>query len=205
MIRLFDRLSDLDLVVVDESFIDFADEHERATVADEAMARRNVLVLKSLGKNFGLHGVRLGYGVSNPERVAHLRTRLPHWNVNGLAELVIRELAGHMEEYEQSRRLVMRDRRQFERSLRSLGGLTVFPSQANFVCVRTPEEVDGAWLRDHLLVEHGCLVRACGNKLGSDRHDLRIACRPPTESAALLSALEESLAAATLHCHTVTT
>jgi histidinol-phosphate/aromatic aminotransferase/cobyric acid decarboxylase-like protein len=105
--------------VIDESFLDFADEGNVPTVSDEATRRENVVVLKSLGKNFGLHGVRAGYAVTNVRLAARLRRELPSWNVNGMAELLIRELPHYWDTYEESRRRVVRDRVLLERRLRS--------------------------------------------------------------------------------------
>jgi histidinol-phosphate/aromatic aminotransferase/cobyric acid decarboxylase-like protein len=77
--------------------------------------------------------------------------------------------------------------------LAKLSGVCAFPSQANFVYVRVAEEFDGTALRDHLLTEHGCFVRQCGNKLGSDGQFFRIAARPIEEIDILIDALEVSL------------
>jgi histidinol-phosphate/aromatic aminotransferase/cobyric acid decarboxylase-like protein len=195
VLRLLDLLGDLDLVVVDESFIDFADPNAIPTVADEATARGNVLVLKSLGKNFGLHGVRFGYAVANPALARVVRRAVPPWNVNGVAEMVIRDVADRREEYERSRRRVIDDRRLLEHALRGVAGVRVFPSRANFVYVRVTDTVDGVEFRNHLLTEHGCFVRQCGNKLGSDGQFFRIAARPPDEVELLIEAIESSLEA----------
>jgi histidinol-phosphate/aromatic aminotransferase/cobyric acid decarboxylase-like protein len=195
VVRLLDLLAALDLVVIDESFIDFADPHASHSVATVAAGRPRVVVLKSLGKNFGLHGVRFGYAVAHPDLATVLRGALPHWNVNGLAEAVIRLLADRMDEYERSRRLVIRDRVALEAALRGVEGLTVFSSRANFVYVRVPDEVDGISLRNHLLTGHGCLVRECGNKLGADGRFFRIAARPRDAIPPLISALRDSLSA----------
>lgn len=189
VLRLLDALADRDLVVIDESFIDFADEDEVPSVADEAARRENVLVLKSLGKNLGLHGIRAGYAVGHPRLAATLRKALPHWNINAMAEALILELHAHLAEYEAARRNTVADRRVLERRLRSVPGLTVFPSRANFVYVRIPEPIDGVVLRNWLLCEHGCLVRECGNKLGSDSRHFRLAVRPPEQGEALVGAL----------------
>lgn len=193
VLRLLELLQDLDLIVVDESFIDFADADTPCSVADRAAEFSNVLVLKSLGKNFGLHGVRLGYGVACPCVAAKLQRALPHWNVNGIAEMVLREVVDAPDEYEQSRRRVITDRQNLARQLRTLPRWSVFPSQANFVYVRVPDEVNGTALRDHLLTEHGCFVRQCGNKQGSDGQFFRIAARPAFELAFLMKALRQSL------------
>jgi histidinol-phosphate/aromatic aminotransferase/cobyric acid decarboxylase-like protein len=195
VVRLIDLLAHLDLVVIDESFLDFADADTSHSVADVASGRPRVIVLKSLGKNFGLHGVRFGYAVAHPGLAASLRKALPHWNVNGVAEVVIRLLADHLDEYERSRRLVIRDREELEAALRGVDGLRVTPSRANFVYARVPGAVDGVALRNRMLTQHGCLVRECGNKLGADSRDFRIAARPRDAIPPLLAALRESLAA----------
>lgn len=193
LLRVFDQGADLDVIVIDESFIDFADEQGIPSIADEAVRRPNVLVLKSLGKNFGLHGVRAGYAVGNPALVSRIRARLPHWNVNGLAEMLIFELSGNMDAYEASRRQVVRDRVYLERRLRELAGLTVFSSRANYVYVRIPDELDGVALRNRLITEYGYLVRSCGNKLGSDERFFRLAGRPSNEVDLLVAALGDLL------------
>ena len=192
-LSLLDALADLDVVVIDESFLDFAEEQGVPTVSAEAARRDNVIVLKSLGKNLGLHGVRAGYAVANRRLAATLRRALPHWNVNGIAELRIREFPGRRAEYEVSRRRVIQDRVYLEGRLRSVAGLTVYPSRANFVYVRVPSEIDGTELRNGLLTEHGMLVRECGNKLGSDRNHFRIAARPRDQVDQLIEALRAVL------------
>lgn len=195
VLRLLNLLAGLELIVIDESFIDFADIEAIPSVAREAAERGNVVVLKSLGKNFGLHGVRFGYAVAQPGLIATVRGALPHWNVNGVAEAVIRSLADHMGEYERGRRRVIRDRQALEDALRCVPGLCVFPSRANFVYVRVPDEIDGVGLRNRLLTEHGCFVRECGNKLGSDHRYFRIAARPSEAIPPLIEALRDGLAA----------
>ena len=81
VVRFMDELADLDLVVIDESFIDFVEAEPAPSVATEAAIRPNVVVLKSLGKNFGLHGIRFGYMVANPGLARKMRSALPKWNL----------------------------------------------------------------------------------------------------------------------------
>jgi histidinol-phosphate/aromatic aminotransferase/cobyric acid decarboxylase-like protein len=146
-----------------------------------------------LGKNFGLHGVRLGYAVTNPEMAERLRVAMPRWNVNALGELLIHMLADHMDEYEQSRRRVVRDRIRLSEALHEYPQLHIFPSRANFVYARIDKSVDGITLRNHLLTEHGLFVRECGNKIGSDSQHFRIAARPQEEMDLLVRALGSAL------------
>ncbi|MCX4825328.1 aminotransferase class I/II-fold pyridoxal phosphate-dependent enzyme [Streptomyces sp. NBC_01142] len=193
VLALLDSLQDLDLVVVDESFLDFADAEPEPSVAAEAVLRTNVIVLRSLGKNFGLHGVRFGYLVSNPGLAGKVRAALPKWNLNSFAETVVFMLKEHRGEYAASLEQARRDRQEMTWRLSQLPGLTVYPSQGNFLYVRLPEGVDGAVLRDRLFEEHGVLVRECGNKIGSSSRFLRLVVRPQQDVMRLLSGMEQVL------------
>lgn len=194
VLSVLDVLRDLDVVVIDESFIDFAAHEATPSVDRDVVRYPNAVVLKSLGKNLGLHGVRMGYAVANPILAARLRDALPFWNLNSLAQALIDELPSARNEYEAGRRRVVRDRVYLEQRLFTVPGLKVYPSQANYVYFRIPDGIDGVALRNHLLVEHGCLLRECGNKLGSDCQHFRVAARPPREIDYLVKCLEESIA-----------
>ncbi|MFD4139963.1 MULTISPECIES: pyridoxal phosphate-dependent aminotransferase [unclassified Streptomyces] len=193
VLSLVDSLQDLDLVVVDESFLEFADADQDPSIVAEAVLRTNVIVLRSLGKNFGLHGVRFGYLVSNPQLAGRVRAALPKWNLNSFAETVVFMLREHRQEYAESLQQVRRDRQEMMWRLSQLPGLTVYPSQGNFVYVRLPEGADGSILRDRLLAEHGVLIRECGNKIGSSSRFVRLVVRPEQDVMRLMSAMEQVL------------
>ncbi|WP_415925503.1 pyridoxal phosphate-dependent aminotransferase [Streptomyces sp. ME19-01-6] len=193
VVAMMDALADLDLVVIDESFLEFADAEAYPSVVDEAVLRPNVIVLRSLGKNFGLHGVRFGYLVANPALAVQIRSRLPKWNLNSFAEVIVFMLKRYQPEYAQSLRMLSRDRQEMTASLANLPGLTVYPSQGNFVFVKLPEGADGAQVRDRLLSEHGVLVRECGNKLGSSSQFMRLVVRSQPDVQRLLTGLSTVL------------
>jgi histidinol-phosphate/aromatic aminotransferase/cobyric acid decarboxylase-like protein len=193
VLRLIDSLAHLDLVVVDESFIDFVDAEAHPSVAQDAMLRSNVLVLKSLGKNFGLHGIRFGYVVGNPALVKKIGSKLPKWNINSLAENVVFMLRDHLGDYRESLRLLARDRYEMMAELQRIPGMQVFPSQGNFVLVKLPPEMEGPRLRDYLLSRHGVLIRECGNKLGITSQFVRLVVRPRADFEQLLSGIRSYL------------
>ncbi len=193
VIRLMDELSDLDLVVIDESFIDFVEAEPAPSVAMEAAIRPNVVVLKSLGKNFGLHGIRFGYLVANPGLAGKMRKTLPKWNLNSLAETVVFMLGAHGAEYRESLRLLARDRYGMGMQLARVPELSVYSSQANFLLVKLGQGVDGTQLRDHLIARHQVFIRECGNKLGMSNQFLRLVVRPQQDVARLMEGLDDYL------------
>ncbi|MFI1719754.1 pyridoxal phosphate-dependent aminotransferase [Streptomyces sp. NPDC020489] len=193
IVQFMDAMADLDLIVIDESFLEFADAEAEPSVVQEAMLRPNVIVLRSLGKNFGLHGIRFGYMVANPSLAGRVRSMLPKWNLNAFAEYVVFMLKEHGAEYAQSLRQVFRDRLDMSSQLSALPGLTVYPSQGNFLFVRLPVGAEGTVVRDRLLTEHRILVRECGNKIGSSSRFLRLVVRPQVDVRRLVSGLEQVL------------
>ncbi|CAL9560036.1 pyridoxal phosphate-dependent aminotransferase [Streptomyces sp. enrichment culture] len=193
VVQFMDAMADLDLVVIDESFLEFADAEVEPSVVQEAMLRPNVIVLRSLGKNFGLHGIRFGYLVANPALAGRIRSMLPKWNLNSFAEHVVFMLKEHGAEYAQSLHQVRRDRMDMSGQLSSLPGLTVYPSQGNFLFVRLPVGAEGTVVRDRMLTEHRILVRECGNKIGSSSRFLRLVVRPQVDVRRLVSGLEHVL------------
>ncbi|MET9381478.1 histidinol-phosphate transaminase [Streptomyces sp. NPDC002928] len=193
LVQFMDAMADLDLVVIDESFLEFADAEAEPSVVQEAMLRPNVVVLRSLGKNFGLHGIRFGYLVANPALAGRVRSMLPKWNLNSFAEHVVFMLKEHGPEYAQSLQQVRRDRLDMANQLASLPGLTVYPSQGNFLFVRLPVGAEGTVVRDRMLTEHRILVRECGNKVGSSSRFLRLVVRPQVDVRRLVSGLEQVL------------
>ncbi|WP_416961403.1 pyridoxal phosphate-dependent aminotransferase [Streptomyces sp. Agncl-13] len=193
LVQFMDAMADLDLVIIDESFLEFADAEVEPSVVQEAMLRPNVVVLRSLGKNFGLHGIRFGYLVANPALAGRIRSMLPKWNLNAFAEHVVFILKEHGAEYAQSLQQVRRDRLDMASHLSALPGLTVYPSQGNFLFVRLPVGAEGTVVRDRMLTEHRILVRECGNKIGSSSRFLRLVVRPQTDVRRLVSGMEQVL------------
>ena len=191
IVRFMDSLADLDLVVIDESFIDFVEVERNPSVAAEASIRPNVVVLKSLGKNFGLHGIRFGYLVANPGLAGKMRAALPKWNLNSLAETVVFMLKEHAEEYHESLQLLSRDRYRMGMELSRLPDLTVFSSQANFLLVKLAPGIDGAELRDFLVTRHQVFIRECGNKLGMSSQFARLVVRPEQDVARLVEGIRD--------------
>ncbi len=184
-------LEDLDAVIVDESFIDFSDLESAAGFAAETP---NLVVVKSMGKSLGWHGVRLGYAAANPERARAMRERLPFWNINGLAAYVLKTVTRFKAQYRESFARVAADRVYMSRRLFEVPGLKVYPSRANFLFVELPEGVPGKVLRDRLLKHHGLMVRECSNKIGSSEQYLRLAVQSRAAVDVLAPALRVEMA-----------
>lgn len=190
VLYLMSELDDLDLVAIDESFIDFADV---ASVASAALHTRSTVVVKSMGKSLGWHGIRLGYAVANERLIQQLRKVIPYWNINGLAAFILRQLPDFKEAYAESFVKMAAERARMIDALRMIPDLTVWPSQCNFVFCRLPDDVPGKVLRDRLLQRHGLFVRECSNKLGSTEQYFRLAVTQPASIEKLVAAMNREM------------
>ena len=188
--ELVTALPSLDALIVDESFIDFSDLQSAASLA---IASSNLIVVKSLGKSLGWHGVRLGYAITNTARARELRNRLPFWNINGIAAHILKQLPNYNDEFRSSFQKVADDRIYMTTELSQIAGLHVFPSQANFLFVELAEGVAGRDLRNRLVSNHGVMIRECSNKLGSSERYLRLAVQKPFAVDRLIGALHVEL------------
>ncbi len=189
---LLNELSYLDNIIVDESFIDFSGE-EPPSIKNDVANYRNTWVLKSLGKNVGLHGLRMGFAISNEENIAKLRKHLPYWNVNGITEMLLHLIKDEHTSYHQSRMKTIADAIYLSERFEELPEFTVYPTHSNFIFVKLCDSINGTELRDRMLQNHGCFIRNCGNKLGSSEQYFRIAARPADDVNHLMDALKREL------------
>ena len=86
MLQFLERARKLSLVIVDESFVDFAGDPVPSLLG-HADAYENLLLVRSMSKHCGVPGLRLGYCYTANQRIQkHLRRVIPVWNINSLAE-----------------------------------------------------------------------------------------------------------------------
>lgn len=70
-------------ILVDEAFMDWTDESN--SIIDVVSKHSHVTVMRSMTKMYGIAGIRLGYLVGSERLIQEMESKLPHWNVNGLA------------------------------------------------------------------------------------------------------------------------
>jgi histidinol-phosphate/aromatic aminotransferase/cobyric acid decarboxylase-like protein len=183
-------LPQVELIVIDESFLDFSGLESAVALIPKA---QNLVVVKSLGKSLGWHGVRLGYAAMNARAAELLRSELPFWNVNGLAAYILKTLVEFKDEFEQSLARVAEDRNYMLNQLERIPELRVFASRANFLYVELPRALSGRNLRNRLLEQYGLMVRECSNKIGSSERYLRLAVQTRGAVDLLVKALSREL------------
>ncbi len=189
MIDFMNAASDLELVIVDESFIDFAGDPIPSLLP---LAERfsNLLIVRSMSKHCGVPGLRLGYCYSgNLYLLNRLRRFIPTWNLNTLAEYFLSLLPKTDGAYHEGRRRLIADVAWLYGALQSIPGIAVYPTGANFVLFKVKSGMTAGELQLRLLADHRMYVRDCSNKVGMDSCHIRVASQGREKDARLVEAL----------------
>jgi len=189
MVEFLHRARDLELVIVDESFIDFSGDPipSLLPLADQFT---NLLIVRSMSKHCGVPGLRLGYCYSaNLYILNRLRRFVPTWNLNTLAQYFLSLLPENDAAYHQGRKRLIDDVRHLYDNLRTVPRLEVYPTGANFVLFKIQNGMNATELQSRLLEEHGMYVRDCSNKLGMDAFHIRVASQGREKDKGLVKAL----------------
>jgi histidinol-phosphate/aromatic aminotransferase/cobyric acid decarboxylase-like protein len=196
---ILSQLSSLRTVIVDESFIHFADRQtppgELPTLVGITRQFDNVTIVKSMSKDFGIAGVRAGYAIMAPERVSQLLDHGYLWNTSGIAEYFF-SLFDRPEFLTQYRRELTTYRgfiNKFTSATARFEVAQVFDTSANFQLMKMPEGFTAEVVTALLLLRHGVYVRGCGDKIGLDGEYIRVAIRTEEENVRVLSAIEDIL------------
>jgi threonine-phosphate decarboxylase len=168
------------LFIVDESYSSFVRSPRSAVDAKQD----NMLVLRSMTKDYALAGLRLGYAVGAEESIAALARVRPPWSVNALAQAAGLAALRDQEHLQRSLELLDAAKSELMTALAELE-MQAVPSAAPFFLVRVG---NGAAVRRALL-HKGILVRDCAS-FGLPEH-IRICTRRPEENARLVAALSE--------------
>jgi threonine-phosphate decarboxylase len=162
-------------------------------IAESARAR-NLLVLRSLTKFFAIPGIRIGYVAGHSRTIGELSRHIYPWNVNTIAQIAAEDAINDKEYIARTRRIVPEERAYMYENLKTVKGMTVYPSCANFfLCKLTGPGVKSATELHRKLLRRGILIRNCGNFKGLNDRFFRVAVRNRPENGKLIAALRAIL------------
>ncbi len=182
------------LVVVDESFSDFADVTEPTSLLDQEIleTHQNLIVIKSISKSFGVPGVRLGVLASaNTDVLTSIANELSIWNINSFGEFFLQIWNKYRREYEIALDAIKAERNRFEQALQQIPYLEVFHSEANYIMCEVRGPLQSYDLAVDLLDRYDILIKDLSRKKGiAPRQCIRIAVRNREDNDRLITALQ---------------
>ena len=176
--------------LVDESFVDFAEEKNSSLLEDKILeAYPNLSVIKSISKSYGVPGLRLGILASADENfISELRKSAAIWNINSFAENFLQIEGKYDGDYKKSLEIYKNVRNNFVKSLEKISFLRVIPTQANFVMCEVLEK-DITRLTEFLLTNYKIIIKDLRKKVGENY--IRISVRDESDNEKILSALKD--------------
>ena len=180
--------------LLDESFVDFADEPDPSMIKSDLLDRNpHLFVMKSISKSYGVPGLRLGVLASGDQTVIDsMKNDVAIWNINSFGEFYMQIAEKYQNDYEKSLILLREERARFEEELGQVAGVRVIPSQANFVMVELDEQISPKELLKTLLVKYDLLIKELTTKTNG-RNYLRFAVRNQKDNDTLIQALKKEL------------
>ncbi|MDI6732099.1 MAG: histidinol-phosphate transaminase [Candidatus Margulisbacteria bacterium] len=155
LIAFLDKVPDNILVVIDEAYAEFAEAADFPKSADLIKSSKNLLVLRTFSKYYGLAGLRVGYGTGNKDLIHYMfRTKLP-FNVNRLAQMGALAALDDNAFLDKTYKNNLEGKKYFYAEFDKLG-LEHKKTEANFIFVNIKRSADEAFLA---LMKAGVIIR----------------------------------------------
>jgi histidinol-phosphate aminotransferase len=186
--KLIDSLPQGVITVLDEAYYEYVTDPDYGESLDFVHQGKDVIVLRTFSKIYGLAGLRVGYGVARPDLIGSLLRVKEPFNVNMMAQAAALAALEDGEHVERSRTVNEEGKKYLAAEFTRLG-LTYAPTQANFIWVNIAADCRTVFNK---LLGRGVIVRT-GDIFGAP-DVLRITVGTPEQNERLIGMLEEVLA-----------
>lgn len=183
-------------LLLDESFIDFAESDKKYTLMNEEILTKydNLIVIKSIGKSYGVAGLRLGVLASSDKQLlSTIRTNMQIWNINSFAEYYLQIYNLYAADYASACEKIANERKRMLDRLNLVNGIKAYESQANYIMINLESRSSYEFCVE-CLEKHNMLIKDLSSKnFFRGRNFIRVAIKNRKENDVFLKAVEEML------------
>ena len=193
MRRILDACKTCDIfVMIDETYVEFAEEYDRITCVPLTDSYNNLCILRGISKFFAAPGLRLGYAVcGDSDLMKDIAAIKDPWTINSVAEIAGTIMFTDTDYIKATKDLIFSERERVTAALRAIPGLKVYDPVANFVLCRiTKENVDADILFDKA-IRSNMMIRNCSSFPFLDNTYFRICFMNPDDNDRLLALIRE--------------
>lgn len=177
------------LVIVDEAYFEFS----KTNNVDLLDQYDNLFILRTFSKILGLAGMRIGYGLSNPEFIGYMKRVKPVFSLTRLSQVAAVASITDKEYIEKSTALSIESREYLYRELSKIPQLDVFESKANYIMVDIRKTEMTSQKLSQELLKNGVIVRDCRSFRGLDDYWIRVSVGTLEEDEKFIKILKEIL------------
>lgn len=180
-------------IIIDESFVDFADTSKSHTLIKPEILEKykKLIVIKSIGKSYGVPGCRLGVLASaDTPLIEKIQKAMPVWNISSFGEFFLQIFHKYKADYIKSIESIIHQREQLFCNLSSISFLKPVPSGANYILCKvippyTPE------LIAKKAIDKNILIKDCSDKKGfENKKYIRVTVRDEKDNSYFMDFLK---------------
>jgi len=183
------------LVFLDEDFLEFVEDEKSLSMINKIDKYPNLFVLRSFTKIYGLTGLRVGYGIANPEIINFLSSAKIPWNVNCIAQAAAVAALKDERHLQVTLELIKKEKEWLMGEFGKFAGFKFTMPDANFFFIDVRKSgFKAAKLKSEML-KQGILIRDCTSFKGLDEFYIRVAVKTHQENEKMLNAFKRIIEA----------
>lgn len=181
-------------VMVDETYVEFAEDVLKITSAPLTNYYNNIIILRGISKFFAAPGLRLGYAIcGNTDLLKEMNQRKNPWTINSLAAIAGEIMFTDEEYIKNTRALIAGERQRICKILDGLHGVKYFTPTANFVLVKILKDEVTSMDLFEAAIRKGYMIRDCSTFPFLNNKFIRFCFMTPEVNDALLNILTDIL------------
>lgn len=179
-------------VMVDETYVEFADNWKEITSIPLTRYYNNIIILRGVSKFFAAPGLRLGYAITgNQDLIRTINQRKNPWTINSLAEVAGELMFSDTDYIQQTKQLVSSERTLIFEHLSKNPHYKVYPPSGNFILVQILDENLTSQDLFEKAIKKGFMIRDCSTFPFLDNKFIRFCIMKPEDNDKLISILED--------------
>ena len=185
-------LANYKLVICDEAFISITPGGENQSIIDLTKSYNNLIVIRSLTKFLGIAGLRIGYAVTNSDRLLKWREIRDPWPVNTLAinatNMIMKDAKMHRKRLNKIHKWVEKEGNWLNQSLSDFSTIKPQPSTTNFQLIKSDNSILD--LIENLK-KRGILLRDCRSFINLGENWIRISLLKRKQNIEIINTLKD--------------
>jgi len=152
------KISEDIIIVIDEAYSEYVNKIDYSTVIDKIKERKNIIVLKSFSKIFGLAGLRIGYAICNSEVASILHKVRDKFNVNILAQIAATAALKDFDHITKSIAINKKELLRVTKYINNIEGIKVYSSVTNFILITVDSNKISIQSMINFFISNGIIV-----------------------------------------------
>ncbi len=175
------------LVVVDEAYFEFSGVNNVELLEDHD----NLFILRTFSKVMGLAGMRIGYGISNPQIIEYMYRMKPVFSLTKLSQVAASATLDDKDYIKRSTELSVKSRELLYSEMSKFDNLNLYESKSNYILVGTRKTGMKASKLTEELMKKGFIVRDCTSFRELDEYWIRVSVGTLEEDKKFINALKD--------------